>query len=105
MGSPRGSYHLSPRLKHHPFAILTAAANRLVAQLHDRMSVILSPEDEGIWLNPEASRAHALACLQPLPAHLRRITLVSPKVNLATSTAPDLLQRVTDDGPGGALHA
>jgi hypothetical protein len=45
-----------------------------------------------------------LACLQPLPAHLMRSTLVSPKVNLPTSKAPDLLQRVTYDGPGGALH-
>ena len=68
--------------------MLTTAANRLVAQFHDRMSVILSPEDEGIWLNPEASPAHALACLQPLPAHLLRITLVSPRVNVPTSKAP-----------------
>jgi putative SOS response-associated peptidase YedK len=91
-------------LQHHPFAILTTAANRLVAQRHDRMPVILSPEEEGIWLNPEASPVHALACLQPLPAPLRRITLGSPKVNVPTSKAPDLLQRVTDDRPGGVLH-
>ena len=35
------------------FAILTTEANRLVAQIHNRMPVILPPEDEATWLNPE----------------------------------------------------
>ena len=68
------------------------------------MPVIRSPEDEVTWLNPEASPAQVLACLQPFPAHLLRITPVSPKVNSPTYNAPGLLQRVTHDGPGGALH-
>jgi putative SOS response-associated peptidase YedK len=84
--------------------MITTAAHCLVASLHDRIPVILSREDEGTWLNPAASPAQALACLQPFPAHLLRITPVSPKVHLPTYHAPDLLQRVTHDGPGGALH-
>ena len=39
------------------FAILTTEANRLVAHIHNRMPVILHPEDEATWLNPEASPA------------------------------------------------
>jgi putative SOS response-associated peptidase YedK len=86
------------------FAILTTEANRLVAQIHHRMPVILHPEDETTWLNPETSPTQALACLKPFPVHMLRITAVSPKVNSPAYNAPDLLQRVTHDRPVGALH-
>jgi putative SOS response-associated peptidase YedK len=86
------------------FAIITTAANRLVAQLHHRMPVILHPEDEAIWLSPETSVQQAQACLKPFPAHLLRLTPVSPKVNSPAYNAPDLLQRVTHDGPADAPH-
>jgi hypothetical protein len=66
---------------------------------------MLSPEDEATWLNPEASPAQAQACLKPFPAHLLRLTPVSPKVNSPASNVPDLLQRVIHDRPAGALHA
>jgi hypothetical protein len=62
------------------FAILTTAANRLVAKIHQRMPVILYPEAEAIWLNPEVSPAQAQACLKPFPGHLLQITAVSPKM-------------------------
>jgi putative SOS response-associated peptidase YedK len=86
------------------FAIITTDANRLVAQIHHRMPVILYPEDETTWLNQEASPAQAQACLKPFPAHLLRLTPVSPKVNSPASNTPDLLQGVTHDRPAGALH-
>jgi putative SOS response-associated peptidase YedK len=34
--------------------IITCAPNELVAELHDRMPVILDPEDQGRWLDPGA---------------------------------------------------
>jgi len=86
------------------FAMITTEANRLVAQIHNRMPVILHPEDEAIWLNPEASPAQVQACLKPYPASLLRMTPVSPKVNSPANNAPDLLQRMTHDRPAGALH-
>ena len=61
------------------FAIITTEANPLVAQIHNRMPVILSPEDEATWLNPEATPAQAQACLKPFPAHLLRIAAASPR--------------------------
>jgi len=82
------------------FAILTTAANPLVAQIHNRMPVILHPEDEATWLNPEASPAQVQACLKPFAAHLLRIAAVSPKVNSPAYNTPDLLQHV--DPPEGA---
>jgi len=84
------------------FAILTTDANRLVAQVHNRMPVILHPEGEATWLNPETPVEQAQACLKPFPAHLLRITAVSPRVNSPTSNTPDLLQYV--DTPVGVPH-
>ncbi len=34
------------------FVLLTTAPNGLVAPVHDRMPVILDPEDEALWLDP-----------------------------------------------------
>jgi putative SOS response-associated peptidase YedK len=81
---------------------LTTEANRLVAPIHNRMPVILHPDDEAIWLNPEATPAQAQACLKPFPAHLLRIAAVSPKVNSPANNSPELLQRV--DMPESALR-
>ena len=86
------------------FAILTTAANRLVAQIHHRMPVILYPEAEATWLNPAASLAQAQACLQPFPVHLLRLTAVSPKVSSPAYNAPDLLHCVTHARPEEALR-
>jgi putative SOS response-associated peptidase YedK len=91
-------------LKHHLFAILPTAANRLVARLHDRMPVILHLEDEATWLHPETSPAQPWGCLKPFRAHLLPLMPVSPKVNAPASNAPGLLQRVTHDRHAGALH-
>jgi putative SOS response-associated peptidase YedK len=82
------------------FAIITTEANHLVAQVHDRMPVILHPEDEATWLNPEATPAQAQACLKPFPTHLLHIAAVSSKVNSPANNSPELLQRV--DTPEGA---
>lgn len=43
--------------------ILTTTPNHLVAQIHDRMPVILRPEDEPLWLNRMINEPDALAPL------------------------------------------
>jgi putative SOS response-associated peptidase YedK len=43
-------------------AILTTDANALVAQVHNRMPVILHPQDEAAWLHPEVSLEQARVC-------------------------------------------
>jgi putative SOS response-associated peptidase YedK len=40
------------------FAILTAAANDLVRPIHDRMPVIIRPEDYAAWLDPGVTDVH-----------------------------------------------
>jgi len=49
--------------------ILTTEANDRVRPLHDRMPVILSPDDYGTWLDPSLQDAERLtALLRPAPA-------------------------------------
>jgi len=49
--------------------IITTAANELIAPVHDRMPVILSPEQEKTWLESDAADAANLkSILKPYPA-------------------------------------
>lgn len=48
-------------------SIITTTPNPLMAQLHDRMPVILHPEDYAAWLSPEPGAPEAFAAyLKPL---------------------------------------
>ncbi len=50
--------------------ILTTSANEVVAPLHNRMPVILSPSDYDIWLDPDATDPSRLSYLfEPFPAN------------------------------------
>ncbi|UJF35287.1 SOS response-associated peptidase [Paenibacillus hexagrammi] len=49
-------------------SIVTTTPNRLVAGIHDRMPVILNPEDESIWLNRSLTNPSELQhLLKPYP--------------------------------------
>jgi putative SOS response-associated peptidase YedK len=66
------------------FAILTTRANRLMADLHDRMPVILAPNDYAAWLEPgedEARQAELLQLCEPAPDDELVADPVSPRVN------------------------
>lgn len=64
------------------FAILTTAANDMMRPLHDRMPVILDPDDFAAWLDP-APRAveHAVTLLRPCASGLLEAFPVSTWVN------------------------
>ena len=76
------------------FAIITTEANAVVAEVHNRMPVILHARDEADWLNPRVSLDAAQALLVPFPADLLTVYEVSPKVNAVAYNAPDLLQPI-----------
>jgi len=63
-------------------AILTTRPNDLVARVHDRMPVILRPEDEAAWLDLPAADPGALleAVSRPYPAEAMAAHDVSPLV-------------------------
>ena len=74
-------------------AILTTPANELVARLHDRMPLILHPDDYGRWLDPALQDPRALATLlRPFPAEEMMAVPVSPRVNNPRHDDPSLVQ-------------
>lgn len=71
------------------FAIITTTANELVAQVHDRMPVILEPAAYGRWLDPREDPRDLLA---PFDARRMRTHLVSTKVNAVKNDGPELIE-------------
>src|SRR6266704_1732562 len=50
--------------------ILTTKPNSLVADVHDRMPVMLRPEDYDLWLDPGITDSNRVVdCLMPLRPH------------------------------------
>ncbi|MBO0769049.1 MAG: SOS response-associated peptidase [Solirubrobacterales bacterium] len=77
--------------------IITTAANAAMAPVHDRMPVILTPQQEERWLDP-ATPVEALGeLMKGLPADRLTLRPVSAAVNNARYDGPDCLA----DAPGG----
>jgi putative SOS response-associated peptidase YedK len=70
--------------------IITCAPNELMAELHDRMPVILDPADYDRWLDPEAPGAEEL--LRPCPAEWLEAVPVSTRVNSPANDDESILQ-------------
>jgi putative SOS response-associated peptidase YedK len=72
--------------------IITTTPIELVAPVHDRMSVILPPELEEPWLDPEVEVQEAISLLQLYPAVLMKALEASPLVNSVRNDFRDLLK-------------
>jgi len=71
--------------------ILTCAANRTVAALHDRMPVVLEPEHFEAWLDVEGvSAEEALAILSPAADDLFEAVELHPKINDSRKDEPGI---------------
>lgn len=71
--------------------ILTCAANRTVAALHDRMPVVLEPEHFEAWLDVEGvSAEEALAILGPAADDLFEAVELNPKINDSRKDEPGI---------------
>jgi putative SOS response-associated peptidase YedK len=71
----------------HSCAIVTCEPNRLINPIHDRMPVVLSPEGEAAWLDPELAEKELLSLLAPAPSE-----------SLVTREVGDAVNDVRDDG-------
>lgn len=72
--------------------ILTTEANELVRDLHDRMPVILRPEDYERWLDPGLRDAGAVEdLLAPYPAEAMETYPVSKAVNRVSNEGAALI--------------
>lgn len=73
--------------------ILTTDPNKLMKPLHDRMPVILRPEDYAIWLDPAAKPTDALrSLLRPYPADRMNAYPVSTTVNSPANETPACIE-------------
>lgn len=69
------------------FAIITVGPNRMMEKVHDRMPVILAPDDYALWLDTgPAGVEEARQLLSPMDDAAFEVHPVSPRVN---STAND----------------
>ncbi|HET6846115.1 MAG TPA: SOS response-associated peptidase [Anaerolineales bacterium] len=70
--------------------IITTEPNPLIAPIHNRMPVIVRPEDRASWLEPAAVPPEALApFLRSYPAELMRAFPVSTLVNNPATDRPE----------------
>jgi putative SOS response-associated peptidase YedK len=88
------------------FTIITTEPNELIRPIHNRMPVILRPEDEESWLDVfRTSFAKASSLLKPYPDELMTAHDVSTVVNSAKYDGPDCIKAVSHDDipPAGQL--
>jgi putative SOS response-associated peptidase YedK len=75
------------------YTVITTEPNELMAELHNRMPVILHPEDEEEWLDPDVTDAMQVErLLVPYPAHEMEATPVSKAVNNVRNNGPELIE-------------
>jgi putative SOS response-associated peptidase YedK len=74
----------------HSCTIVTCEPGEVVAPIHDRMPVILDPEAESAWLDPEGSPAELLELLVPTDELVA--TEVSDAVNDVRQDGPALIE-------------
>ncbi|WP_438432900.1 SOS response-associated peptidase [Gorillibacterium sp. sgz500922] len=75
--------------------ILTTEANALMAPIHDRMPVILRPEDLSVWLDRTRFDSKALqAMLRPFDAEAMQAYPVSSAVGNVKNDTPELLREI-----------
>ena len=79
----------------HTFLILTTSPNELVEEVHDRMPVIISRENEKKWLDKYTSEVDLMNMLKTFPAELMMSYPVSPLVNSVQNDSPGIIRKTS----------
>ncbi|KXF78059.1 hypothetical protein ATN84_24170 [Paramesorhizobium deserti] len=78
--------------------ILTTGANETLRPIHERMPVVINPEDFGLWLDCKNNLPRDVAHLmRPAAPDFFEAVPVSDKVNKVSNTSPDIQERVEED--------
>lgn len=85
-----GIWEYNHQLKVNSYSIITTDANEIVNDVHDRMPVILKPEDEKKWLSDGLDLQEAVDMLKPYPAEDMEMYPVNPAVGNARNKDPQL---------------
>jgi putative SOS response-associated peptidase YedK len=76
-------------------SLITTAPNSLMEAIHDRMPVIVAPEDYAHWLDPaNQDTAKLMSYVRPYAAERMEGWPVSPRLNQPENDEPRLLDRV-----------
>lgn len=75
------------------FSIVTTSPNELMAEIHDRMPVILSKADEKTWLE-SSDQTELLGLLRPFPAAGMDAYRISKLVNSPGNNSSEIIERV-----------
>lgn len=75
--------------------ILTTEPNSLLAPLHNRMPVVVPPENYELWLDPEANSKTLQELLAPYPPDELIFHPVSRLVNSPFNESPELIEALT----------
>ena len=74
--------------------ILTTEPNELMQPIHNRMPVIISPEDYDLWLDPQQQRNALQPLLRPYDPEQMRSRPVSKTVNNPRNETPECIEPV-----------
>ncbi len=75
------------------FTVITTESNDLTREIHDRMPVILGPNDYQKWLCPDFQETSELVeMLQPYDSNEMRMDAVSTRVNSVRNDDPECLE-------------
>jgi putative SOS response-associated peptidase YedK len=77
------------------FVLLTTPPNKMAAEIHDRMPLILQRKDHDAWLDPATDENRIQSLIAPLGQHLMAGWPVSKLVSGIHNEGPELVQRVT----------
>ncbi|MBD9371662.1 SOS response-associated peptidase [Rhizobium sp. ARZ01] len=78
-------------------AILTAAANTAIGRIHDRMPVVIRPEDFARWLDCKTQEPREVAdLLSPVEDEFFEAIPVSDRVNKVANVDPDIQEPVAE---------
>jgi len=78
----------------HTFTVITTIPNRLAKRVHDRMPVLLHPDDYDQWLSPDSLVADLKLLLQPFDAEAMQEHYVTPRMNNPRFEDPECVQQV-----------
>jgi putative SOS response-associated peptidase YedK len=74
--------------------IVTTTPNELMTPIHNRMPVIVAPEDYDTWLASEPEPSLGLHLIRPYPSELMRVTAVSTYVNNPRHEGPQCVEPI-----------
>jgi putative SOS response-associated peptidase YedK len=74
------------------FTIITTEPNEILQPIHNRMPVIMKPEDEEAWLDPRADPKHLAKILSPYTEKEMEAYAVSQLVNSPKHDSPDCIE-------------